>query len=365
MVRCNPDDCVRSVGSREDVWEGLALKTKGGLTVDDLEQNENGRIVSKRVSLQSSQRARRNPSFTANIPGKRGQAIKTLQKENSLLKKHIKRLEKQVRDLGETPVPVPASILTVKVDKDIEEAFPIVAESELSEEENNDTSEVEEENEDIYEDEDEDSVPITKFTMPTVVEDVYAPSALDLSDIEQEGIDFSNVEDFMSTGSRKSFATRRQRPTPVEDEVIETNERPVIEDDFIPQSVAFRNRRQRPQRTFKMPIVQEDVFEFDETPNAESNERPVIEDDFEINTPQSVAFRSRRQRPQRTLKMSTVEEDVSDFDESANAESNERPVIEDDFVPQSISFRSRRQRPQRTFKMPTVDFETSERPVFD
>src|SRR6056297_2709591 len=107
MVRCSPDDCVRSVGSREDVWEGLALKTKGGLTKDDLEETESGRIVSKRVSEQSTLRARRNPSFTANIPGNRGEAMQKLRNENKQLKRRVKVLEKQVRELGQEPMSLP------------------------------------------------------------------------------------------------------------------------------------------------------------------------------------------------------------------------------------------------------------------
>lgn len=41
---------IRSVGTREQVWEGLAKKTAGGLTKDDLIMNSRGKIVSKKRS---------------------------------------------------------------------------------------------------------------------------------------------------------------------------------------------------------------------------------------------------------------------------------------------------------------------------
>ena len=41
---------MKIVGSRAEVWHGVAKKTKGGLTKDDLTQNKYGRIVSKKRS---------------------------------------------------------------------------------------------------------------------------------------------------------------------------------------------------------------------------------------------------------------------------------------------------------------------------
>lgn len=39
-----------TAGQRRQVWEGRALKTKGGLTKTDLRENKQGKIVSKRAS---------------------------------------------------------------------------------------------------------------------------------------------------------------------------------------------------------------------------------------------------------------------------------------------------------------------------
>lgn len=41
---------VKAIGSRMDVYYGMALQTAGGLTKDDLCLNKRGRVVSKRAS---------------------------------------------------------------------------------------------------------------------------------------------------------------------------------------------------------------------------------------------------------------------------------------------------------------------------
>lgn len=41
---------MKNIGTRAEVFHGSALKTKGGLTKDDLKQNQYGYIVSKKQS---------------------------------------------------------------------------------------------------------------------------------------------------------------------------------------------------------------------------------------------------------------------------------------------------------------------------
>ena len=51
-----PDDCpriVKRVGNRVEVWEGIALRTGGGLTKKDLFRTGHGQIKSKRASAAS------------------------------------------------------------------------------------------------------------------------------------------------------------------------------------------------------------------------------------------------------------------------------------------------------------------------
>jgi hypothetical protein len=39
---------MKSVGTKKEVFDGLARKTSGGLTKDDLTLNKSGKVVSKR-----------------------------------------------------------------------------------------------------------------------------------------------------------------------------------------------------------------------------------------------------------------------------------------------------------------------------
>lgn len=52
----NPDGKghVRAVGSRAQVWHGMARRTSGNLTKADLKKNRAGRIVSVRASERAS-----------------------------------------------------------------------------------------------------------------------------------------------------------------------------------------------------------------------------------------------------------------------------------------------------------------------
>lgn len=43
----------KTVGNREEVWKGIALKTRGGLFKEDLEKNGRGRLVSKAASAKA------------------------------------------------------------------------------------------------------------------------------------------------------------------------------------------------------------------------------------------------------------------------------------------------------------------------
>lgn len=49
-----------TVGSRRQVWNGTADKTKGGLTRSDLMLNNTGKIVSKRASKAASKNFKKN-----------------------------------------------------------------------------------------------------------------------------------------------------------------------------------------------------------------------------------------------------------------------------------------------------------------
>jgi hypothetical protein len=42
------------IGTRDDVWNGYAYKTTGGLTINDLTTNKCGKIVSRKKSIQES-----------------------------------------------------------------------------------------------------------------------------------------------------------------------------------------------------------------------------------------------------------------------------------------------------------------------
>lgn len=49
---------VKTVGSRAEVWHGVAKKTSGGLEKKDLFQNKNGNIVSKKKHLTAKKEKR-------------------------------------------------------------------------------------------------------------------------------------------------------------------------------------------------------------------------------------------------------------------------------------------------------------------
>lgn len=64
---------VRKIGSREEVWEGKAVQTKGGLKREDLRQkvvkvNPNtGKEYTRLVSVKASDAAKRNFNLNRNI----------------------------------------------------------------------------------------------------------------------------------------------------------------------------------------------------------------------------------------------------------------------------------------------------------
>jgi hypothetical protein len=93
---------VRKIGTREEVIRGLAEKTKGGLTINDLEEVSDGRIVSKTVRDSSRRKARKNPSFTSRMSG--GRAVSALRQQVAALQARVQALEAQLRGLGAEPV---------------------------------------------------------------------------------------------------------------------------------------------------------------------------------------------------------------------------------------------------------------------
>lgn len=61
---------VRRVGSREEVWRGVAERTKGGLYRDDLKEkvskvdSRTGKVYKKVVSIRASEAAARNDNLS-------------------------------------------------------------------------------------------------------------------------------------------------------------------------------------------------------------------------------------------------------------------------------------------------------------
>jgi hypothetical protein len=49
---------TKTIGTRSEVWHGVAKRTSGGLTKDELFKNKHGRIVSKNKYLSSSRENR-------------------------------------------------------------------------------------------------------------------------------------------------------------------------------------------------------------------------------------------------------------------------------------------------------------------
>jgi len=75
-------------GSREQVWNGTAYKTKYGMTVDDIIQNKHGRLVSavKHKTASKEQRLKKYGFFTRK--GKFGYVKKTPLKTGGLRQKN-------------------------------------------------------------------------------------------------------------------------------------------------------------------------------------------------------------------------------------------------------------------------------------
>ena len=63
---------IRKVGSRDDVWQGRAEQTKGGLKKEDLREKvvkvnpKTGKEYTRIVSVKASEAARRNMNFGRN-----------------------------------------------------------------------------------------------------------------------------------------------------------------------------------------------------------------------------------------------------------------------------------------------------------
>jgi hypothetical protein len=59
QFKISPPVEVKKIGTREEVFERKALRTKGGLTSDDLVMNSKGAIVSKKASAQGREKMQR------------------------------------------------------------------------------------------------------------------------------------------------------------------------------------------------------------------------------------------------------------------------------------------------------------------
>lgn len=65
---------VRKIGSREEVWDGVAERTKGGLRKDDLQRkvvkvDPKGREYTKLVSRRASEAAQRSTNLGDHLKG--------------------------------------------------------------------------------------------------------------------------------------------------------------------------------------------------------------------------------------------------------------------------------------------------------
>ena len=68
---------VKTIGSKAEVMHGTALKTSGGLRLEDLMRNKNGRIVSKkkhRLGLIAFQRNKLKPKTKEELAALRNNA---------------------------------------------------------------------------------------------------------------------------------------------------------------------------------------------------------------------------------------------------------------------------------------------------
>jgi len=76
------------VGSRAQVWHGTAYKTSGGLTKDDLLQNKQGRIVSKRKHFTAKKEKRLIKHGYGTRKGKFGYVKISKKKTSKSTRKH-------------------------------------------------------------------------------------------------------------------------------------------------------------------------------------------------------------------------------------------------------------------------------------
>lgn len=63
---------IKNIGSRAEVWHGVAKKTNGQLEKKDLIKNKIGRIVSKKKSLKHSKDPNKNPLLKIGYQRKKG-----------------------------------------------------------------------------------------------------------------------------------------------------------------------------------------------------------------------------------------------------------------------------------------------------
>ena len=78
---------VKTLGSRAEVWHGVAKKTTGGLEKKDLFQNKNGSIVSKKKHLTAKKEKRLEKFGYFAEKGKFGFVKKTMKSTKKKLKK--------------------------------------------------------------------------------------------------------------------------------------------------------------------------------------------------------------------------------------------------------------------------------------
>ena len=104
----------KKIGSRDDVWNGIASQTSGGLRKKDLIISVSGKIVSKKASNGAKERMKsgkglcdycikqylKNKSNTSNKSEKAKPVLK-IKKPKGISKEKVKELEKEIEKLRE------------------------------------------------------------------------------------------------------------------------------------------------------------------------------------------------------------------------------------------------------------------------
>lgn len=92
---------IKKSGSKEQVWNGEALKTAGGLTKEDLMQNKKGKIISKKRHAQGLKAFENIKEFA----GTKRAAIKEPEIKAAISGEELKSEEQNVKDIALEALP--------------------------------------------------------------------------------------------------------------------------------------------------------------------------------------------------------------------------------------------------------------------